>query len=73
MFIIKITKERPSNNYPLKISNIFSTKDFHIYPASVSYSNDGINWSSESIEKGDTVRVINANTGETLESYNRRS
>jgi len=71
MFIIKITEGRPSNNYPIKIRHMFSAKDFHISPMSISYSHDGVKWSSEGIEKKDTVRVISTDTGDTLETYKR--
>ena len=71
MFIIKIIKQRPSNNYPIKIDSILSAKAFHIYPESVSYSHDGAEWSSRTIEKGEAVLIINANTGNTLDTYKR--
>jgi len=72
MFIINITQGRPSDNYPIKIVGIFSAMTFHIYPTSISYSQNGISWHSIDIKKGETVRIISTDTGETLESYTRK-
>lgn len=70
MFIIKVIKSRPSNNYPVQIHGIVSAKNFHIYPKSVHYTQNEIEWCSPiDMEKGDTAIIVNALTGETLDTY----
>ena len=73
MFIIKIIELRPSNSnsYPLKVKCMLSAKVFHIRPTNIHYSHDEMTWNSETIEKGETVQIINADTGNILETYKR--